>query len=223
MIRLTRAQTREIDRRAVEQYNMPSIILMENAARAVADVACEMLSHDCRGEILILCGAGHNAGDGLAAARHLHNRGADVTLGLLNDPGSFEGDTLVNWEIVRAMNLLAVPATPDLLEADRAARLIIDAIFGTGLNRPPVEPFPTLANAVKKSGRPVLAIDVPSGLDCDTGTAPGICIEATRTVTFVAEKIGYAQPTAQPYLGQLTVADIGVPREVIAQVASSGS
>jgi NAD(P)H-hydrate epimerase len=219
MLRLTRSQIREIDLQAVERYNIPSIVLMENAARVVADAACEMLDNKCAGEVLILCGAGHNAGDGFAAARHLANRGADVTIALLNDPGSFEGDTLVNWEIVRAMNLLTIPASPELLAADRVAMLIIDAIFGIGLNRPPVEPFPALAKAVAESARPVLAVDVPSGLDCDTGTAPGVAIRATRTVTFVAEKVGFVKASARQYLGRVTVADIGVPRQLIDEVA----
>src|SRR3954466_1578160 len=101
MTRLTRAQVREIDRRSVEEYGIPTLAVMENAARAVADACCEMLDNNCVGEGLIVCGAGNNAGDGVAAARHIHNRGADVTIALLNDPGSFQGDAAVNWAIVQ--------------------------------------------------------------------------------------------------------------------------
>ena len=219
MLRLTRHQIREIDRRSEQDYGIPTLLLMENAARAVAGACCEMLDNNCVGEVLILCGAGNNAGDGLAAARHIHNRGADVTIALLNDPGSFQGDTAVNWNICQKMALTTVTATPDIF--NDPAQLVIDAIFGTGLNRPPVEPFLGIAHALKKSKLPVLAVDLPSGLDCDTGIPPGVCIEATRTVTFVAEKVGFAQPQAQKCLGRVTVADIGCPRELIRAVAQA--
>jgi hydroxyethylthiazole kinase-like uncharacterized protein yjeF len=219
MTRLTRAQVREIDRRSVEEYGIPTLVLMENAARAVADACCEMLDNNCVGEVLIVCGAGNNAGDGLAAARHIHNRGADVTIALLNDPGSFQGDAAVNWAIVQKMGLTTVAATPEIF--DDPAQLVIDAVFGTGLNRPPVEPFPSLVQALKKSKLPVLAVDLPSGLDCDTGRPPGACVEAARTVTFVAGKVGFGRIEAGRYLGRVTVADIGCPRELIEAVAQS--
>src|SRR5215471_17562006 len=112
MLRLTRAQVREIDRRSTADYGIPSLLLMENAARAIAEACCEMLDGNCVGEVLILCGAGNNAGDGLAAARHMHNRGADVTIALLNDPGSFHDDAAVNWHICQKMGLTTVAATP---------------------------------------------------------------------------------------------------------------
>ena len=100
-----------------------------------------------------------------------------------------------------------------------SALLIIDAIFGTGLNRPPRRSVPTDCRGGESIGQlPVLAIDVPSGLDCDTGKPLGACIEATRTITFVAEKVGFANPDARKYLGAVTVGDIGCPQELIAEV-----
>src|SRR2546423_1739717 len=104
-IRLTRAQVREIDRRAIEEFHIPGIVLMENAARGVADAACEMLDNDCTGQILVLCGGGNNGGDGLAAARHLRNRGADVSIALSVDPAGYKGDAMINWQIVSAMGI----------------------------------------------------------------------------------------------------------------------
>src|SRR5947208_3319729 len=132
MVRLTRAQVREVDRLAIERYHVPGIVLMENAARAVANAACEMLDHNCAGEILVLCGGGNNGGDGLAAARHLHNRGADVSIALTIDPAKYKGDALINWQIAQAMGLPATPADPQSIERSQAL-LIIDAVFGTGL------------------------------------------------------------------------------------------
>ncbi len=210
---LCRAQLRDIDRLAVERYHIPSVVLMENAARGATDVARDMLGGNPAGKpVLILCGGGNNGGDGLAIARHLHNRGAVVTIALATDPARFAGDALINWQIVTAMQLPSVPFTEPLL-SDARPVLVIDAIFGTGLDRPPREPFPAIADAVNRSHIPVLAIDVPSGLDCETGSPPGACIRAARTVTFVAPKPGFA--AAGEWTGPVTVADIGCPIELI--------
>jgi NAD(P)H-hydrate epimerase len=221
MLRLTRKQVREIDRRAIEEFHIPGIVLMENAAVAAADVACDMLDGDCVGEVLILCGGGNNGGDGLAVARHLHNRGADVDLALTIDPATYKGDALINWRIVSAMQIPWQPADPHLI-ARTTALLLVDAIFGTGLSEPARDPFPAIVAAVEHSHVPVLAIDVPSGLDCDTGTPLGACIRAARTITFVAEKVGFAAPSAAAYTGQIAVGSIGCPRELIESVASTG-
>src|SRR3954463_11853721 len=129
MLRLTRAQVREIDRRSIVDYKIPGVVLMETAARGVADNACDMLGGDCIGEILILCGGGNNGGDGLAAARHLHNRGADVSILLTADASHYKNEALMNWNIIRKMHLPA--ATIDALKLeDETPTLIIDAIFG---------------------------------------------------------------------------------------------
>jgi NAD(P)H-hydrate epimerase len=219
MLHLSRDQLREIDRRSTADYHIPGIVLMENAALAAADTACDMLDGDCIGQILILCGGGNNGGDGLALARHLHNRGADIELALTLAPAQYKGDALINWQIVSAMQLPWQPATPDLI-AGTSAVLLIDAIFGTGLTAAPRDPFPAIVEAMAASRIPVLSIDLPSGLDCDTGQPPGACVRATQTITFVAEKIGFSNPAARPYLGDVTVAPIGCPIELISKVAN---
>lgn len=222
MLRLTRDQVRQIDRLAIEQYHIPGVVLMENAARAVVDVACEMLGpavvQIAGGKVLILCGGGNNGGDGLAVARHLHNRGFEILIGLACDPTKYRDEALANWRIVQAMALPTAPATADLVRSARPI-LLIDAIFGTGLTAAPRDPFAAIADAVNASGVPVLAVDIPSGLDADTGLPLGPGIRANRTVTFVAEKAGFASPAARPFLGLVTVADIGCPKELIAAVA----
>jgi NAD(P)H-hydrate epimerase len=218
MTRLTRAQVRQVDQLAIERYHIPGIVLMENAARAVAQQACRMLRNDCIGEILILCGGGNNGGDGLAAARHLHNLGADIHIALTTDPNNYKGDALTNWKIIQAMKIPTTPFTPALLK-DLSPILILDAIFGTGLSAPPRPPFPDLADVINASALPVLAIDVPSGLDCDTGLPLGACIRAKATVTFVAEKIGFDQAEAKQFLGQVLVADIGCPIELVQELS----
>src|SRR5438309_2354877 len=102
-LRLTRAQVREVDRLAIERHHVPGVVLMENAARAATDVAMEMLGPNPRPTVLILCGGGNNGGDGLAVARHLHNRGADVYVWPQIDPAKYTGDALINWRIVETM------------------------------------------------------------------------------------------------------------------------
>src|SRR2546423_1892921 len=136
MLRLTRAQVRQIDRLSIDRYHIPGIVLMENAARAAANAACDLLDGECVGEILILCGGGNNGGDGLAVARHLHNRGADVFIALSTDPAHYKGDALINWNIVQAMGIRAEPIALDKF-ARTSAVLLIDAIFGTGLSETP--------------------------------------------------------------------------------------
>jgi NAD(P)H-hydrate epimerase len=220
MVRLTRAQAREVDRLAQERYQMPTILLMENAARAVANVACEMLGGDCSAPVVILCGGGNNGGDGLAVARHLHNRGAAVTVALTVDPAKYQRDALANWRIVQAMGLATVEADPHRLEHSHAL-LVVDAVFGTGLSGPPREGFGAIVEAVRSRGVAVLAVDLPSGMDCDTGLPLGACVPATRTVSFVAEKAGFAEPGARALTGYVTVADIGCPREILEQVVGA--
>jgi NAD(P)H-hydrate epimerase len=219
MLHLTRDQLREIDRRAVADYHIPSIVLMENAARAVTEHACRVLSDECCASILILCGGGNNGGDGLAVARHLHNRGANVTVGLCCDPASYKGDALINWKITTAMKIRAA-AFDDAMLFDPPPMLVIDAIFGTGLTQAPRQPFGHIADTINNANLPILAVDVPSGLDCDTGMPPGACIRAHCTVTFVAEKVGFTHPDARRYLGKVSVGDIGCPVELIEELAA---
>lgn len=216
MLRLTREQSRRIDQLAVERYHLDVLVLMENAARSAAEVCDEMLAGVRGRSILIVCGSGNNGGDGLALARHLHNRGAAPRIGLMFDPARArpDGPAAANLRIVQAMSLPIAPADPGEIQHDRAD-LIVDAIFGTGLSRPARDPFPSIVAAIGRAGRPVLAIDVPSGMDCDTGQPLGVCVPATGTITFVAEKIGFANPQAKPFLGRVWIGDIGAPGELL--------
>ena len=215
MRRLSRAQVREIDRRSIEQFQIPGIILMENAALAVAEVALDMLQGVNDPSAVIVCGGGNNGGDGLAVARHLHNRGVRVELSMAVDPDRYAGDARINWEIVQTMGIAC--SRIERGSAETNPNLIVDALFGTGLATPPRESWPI--DWMNQHNTPILAVDVPSGMDCDTGEPlGGACVRATRTVTFVAEKIGFANPHARQYLGDVTVGDIGCPRELIPRV-----
>ena len=163
--------------------------------------------------VLIVCGGGNNGGDGLAASRHLHNLGCDVLLGMYGDASKYHGDALVNWRVAQAMKLQTFNATAELIAA-QSCDLVIDAIFGTGLAAAPREPFGEVVKAVAALRRPVLAVDLPSGLDCDTGLPLGACVRADHTVTLVAHKAGFANIRSREFTGEVTVADIGCPREL---------
>lgn len=217
LVYLTRQQVRQVDRLAIDKYKIPGIVLMENAARGATAAALSMLRREKLRRALVLCGGGNNGGDGLAVARHLRNQGIEVAVGLCADPARYKGDALINWQIVQAMKVPTFEANARTARK-HAKALIIDAIFGTGLSEPPRGTFEDIAAAVKRAGRPVLAIDLPSGLDCDTGRPLQFCIRADRTVTFVARKIGFANPDSRQYTGRVTVADIGCPRELIQEV-----
>lgn len=218
MIRLTREQVREIDRRTIKEFGIPGIELMENAALAVAAEAERLLAETGGKRILIVCGAGNNGGDGFAAARLLHERGLEVDLAYPDDAAKITGDAFANFARVPS-GLRAAVATHAKIRRAKCD-LIIDAILGTGATGAPRVATSELIDAINTRRLPVLAVDLPSGLDCDSGLPLGAsCIRATRTVTFVAEKAGFANPESRQYTGEVIVADIGCPAHLIEEVA----
>jgi NAD(P)H-hydrate epimerase len=220
---LTRTQVREIDRRAIEDFGVPSIVLMENAGRGAAELGWRLFGP---GPVAICCGKGNNAGDGLVIARHLDNRQVAVRVLLLARPEELSEDAVINFNIISRSALpisVCVPYDDAALQRELASTAwIVDALFGTGLSGAVRPPFDQVIAAINVSGRPVLAVDIPSGLDCDTGQPLGATVQATHTVTFVAEKMGFAQPTARPWLGQVSVVDIGAPRILVSGVCGLG-
>ena len=211
---------REIDRRTIEEYHIPGILLMENAARSAANVAWEMVQKREGAPVEIICGGGNNGGDGLAIARHLHNAGALVSIATTVAIEELRGDARANLEIVQSMKLPLRPFPGPRRLRPESFALVIDAIFGTGLSRPPESTQAAAIEAMNRSGCAILAVDIPSGMDCDSGEAMGSCVNATKTVTFVAEKLGFANPASRQYTGEIIVGDIGCPRELIARIAS---
>ena len=172
--------------------------------------------------VAIVCGGGNNGGDGLVLARHLHNRGCDVHLLAMKPAGDLSGDAAIQARIVETMGMNLVPATPQALEA-LDVRLIVDALFGTGLSTAPRGDAANMIdaiNAFRSQERPVLAVDLPSGLDADTGRPLGSqCVVADVTVTFVAEKAGFGHAAA--WLGEVVVGDIGCPSAAVERVAGA--
>lgn len=215
---LTRNDVREIDRRAVEEFGIPSIVLMENAGRNAAELLHRL--NPLRLRVAIVCGSGNNGGDGLVMARHLDRLGLTVNVHILAAAESLSPDAAVNYRIVERMGLPIITASETSPGMFRGFGWIVDAMFGTGLTRPMIEPYDSLATAINASEAKVLAVDVPSGLDCDTGRPLGHAVRAHHTVTFVGMKAGFLFPEARPYVGELHFADIGAPRRLIDEFQS---
>jgi NAD(P)H-hydrate epimerase len=222
---LSRDAIREIDRRAIEEFGLPGVVLMENAGRGAADsVRFEAQRLKAR-RVAVVCGGGNNGGDGFVVARHLANHGLVVEAFLAADPARLSADAAVNHRVAVRMGL---PVRPLMTEADLAEHLprlgnfpiVVDALLGTGFAgavRPPLDRIIRAINELDAAT--VIAIDVPSGLDCETGVPADPTIRAATTVTFVAPKIGFSKPGAAAYVGRICVVDIGVPRSLIEEVA----
>jgi hydroxyethylthiazole kinase-like uncharacterized protein yjeF len=207
------AQIREMDRRTIEEYGVPSIVLMENAALRVVDVIAERFGPLKGKRIAVVCGKGNNGGDGLAIARHLATRfEAAVAVHLAADPSEYEGDAETNYKMAQAFGL-DMRLFPDLY---RGVDLLVDALLGTGIHGGVEGDLAETINAMNDEGCPIVSVDVPSGLNADTGEVAGACVKATLTVTFALPKLGLLLYPGAAQVGELIVADIGMPREVMA-------
>lgn len=211
MTAVTTDQMRRIDSYAIGKLSIPSLTLMENAARHTADAAEEMLCGSKK-SALIVCGTGNNGGDGLACARLLHDRGIPVTVWLAGNPEKLTPDAAANARRLREIGITITPYTGQKIPD---CGCIVDALFGFGLNREVGGIYLQAIEAINISPAPVVACDIPSGLSGDTGYPLGISVKAARTVTFTCPKIGLTLPHAAPYVGTLTVADIGIPQEAL--------
>jgi len=210
---------READRMTIEELGVPGPVLMENAATGLVE-AIEGFDREA-GSILLLCGPGNNGGDGFAAARHLLNHGWDVRVMLFAEPARLSGDAKLNYTIACNLGL-----SPDVISGENLGVLaaavqsgnfdiIVDALMGTGLSRPLEGRWARIVDIINSSPVPVVAVDVPSGLQSSVSTIPGPVIEAAMTVTFGALKICQVLPPASELCGDLVVVDIGIPPRVL--------
>lgn len=213
---LTRDQVREVDRRAIEEFGMNGLVLMENAGRGCVDVLCEL---GVTGPVAILCGVGNNAGDGFVIARHLDLQNIPVRILLLADPQRLSGDAAANFGIVRKTDIpvhqLGESDDREMSELVFDAEWIIDALLGTGAKGDPRPPMDRAIECANATDARRLAVDLPSGLDCDTGEPGTPTFRADHTCTFVAQKVGFENRQAAPYLGKVHVVSIGVPRQLL--------
>ena len=209
-------QMNVIDKCAINEYGIPGILLMENASMAVVHEAIAMMGGCSCKSVIVVAGRGNNGGDGFAAARLLHSRDARVRVYLTGSTNGICGDALVNMDILERIGVPIIELHDDkdldLMACDmKEADLIIDGIFGTGLNKEVTGVAASVIDRMNISGKAVLSIDIPSGIDGGNGSVMGTCVKADRTVTFCLPKAGLLLNPGCEYAGRLVVADIGMP------------
>jgi NAD(P)H-hydrate epimerase len=220
---LTSAQMRDADRRTIEEIGIPGIVLMENAGRQVVAAMEASFEELEERQVAVLCGRGNNGGDGFVVARTLAQRGVDVSVFVLGDLSQIKGDARTNLEVLGHLGLSVVEINDSQawelhFSEIGACDIIVDALFGTGLKTPLQGLLETVVADVNSSGIPVVSVDVPSGLSADTHEVIGDCVNATMTVTLGAPKIPLVVPPAELHSGDIVIADIGIPAEVIESV-----
>lgn len=217
---LSREEVRSLDVLAADEFGLPTLVLMENAGRGAADRLIE-LAGGTTPRVLVLCGPGNNGGDGGVVARHLDALGWPVSLIWIAEPDKIRGDARVQREILERSGVAQQtdPEPADLDARIAGADWLVDALLGTGLTRPVEGPLRLAIEAMNRSGRPILALDLPSGLDADSGVPLGAAVRATATVTFAARKLGFDAPGASAYTGDVTVVDIGLPGSLLRRFA----
>ncbi len=211
---LTVSEIQELDRWAIEKISIPSLALMENAGRGVAQEIYKKLKARKKPSVVIVCGTGNNGGDGFVAARYLFNWGLKPRIFLAGSVTDLKTDALVNYRVAKNLGISVKPVyvlDPAFKKSIQSADLIVDAIFGVGLNRPIQEPYYGIIHAINFRSSYVVAVDVPSGLNGTTGEIYCICIKAHLTVTFSALKRGFFKKQGAFYSGRHVVVDIGIP------------
>jgi hydroxyethylthiazole kinase-like uncharacterized protein yjeF len=221
---LNAAQMREADRRTIEEIGVPSIVLMENAGRQVVSAIETHCEHLLSTRVAVLCGRGNNGGDGFVVARTLAHRGVDVSVFVIGPLASVKGDARANLEILGRLGIDAVEIADEHtweLHASEVGRcgLVVDAIVGTGLTPPLRGLLETIVADLNAIDVPVVAIDLPSGLSADTPALVGHAIQAALTVTLAAPKLSLVLPPAEDHAGDVVVADIGIPLQVVEGVS----
>lgn len=224
---LSQIEIREVDQIAIDQFGVPGVVLMENAGRGCAEI---ITSHWKTGSVVLCCGKGNNGGDGFVIARYLENAGWSVKVRLAYPPEEAQGDAAL---FLASVQLSGIPVrtiqTPRNMPSTdrtvvaweefqrdlRSADLVVDALLGTGLTSSVRSPCREIIEAINTAGRPVLAVDLPSGMDCNTGKPLGACVRATRTVTMVAPKLGFENRECAALTGPVEVVEIGLPRALI--------
>jgi len=212
---LTASEMREMDRRAIQDLGIPSLVLMENAGRTTYQILRREFP-DPQGEVAVVAGRGNNGGDGFVVARYLANAGLPVAVFLLGQRDQVSGDAQVNLEILAHLGLTVQEILTDAdlnptLHRLAKAGLIVDALLGTGLNSPVTGRMAALIERLNHLRPPVLAVDIPTGLSADTGEVLGVAVQAEVTVTYGWPKLGQVLPPGRDYVGRLWQVDISIP------------
>jgi NAD(P)H-hydrate epimerase len=217
MVAVTSQEMRDIDARAINDYKIPGIVLMENAASAAVKVIKEEVLKNQK--ILILCGIGNNGGDGFAIARMLIHAHYQVTIGIVGEVSSIKGDAKINYEIMKSLEIHHIQIHSE--ESYVAFRnllnqsdIIIDAMLGTGCSRELEGDMKQVVLEINQGTQTVFAIDVPTGINADNGRIMGTCIKASKTITFCLPKVGLLLLPGVAYTGETVVVDIGIPERI---------
>lgn len=219
MIKLDVNQSKEIDKKAQEKYGISGIVLMENAGLRAYDIAIGLLKKRKSKNVIIFCGPGNNGGDGFVVARHLLNNNIKVQVFLLVDSKNIKGDALVNYQILQKIGAeIVILSQANFLKKTsmvlNKAGLIIDAIFGIGLNKEVTGFIKKVITEINGSASPVLSLDVPSGLCASSGKVFGCCIKAHTTATFGVAKKGFYKGQGVIQCGDIKVVDISLPKDL---------
>ncbi|MDP2920846.1 MAG: NAD(P)H-hydrate epimerase [Candidatus Omnitrophota bacterium] len=200
-------EMQELDRIAIEDKGIPSVALMENAGRAVSEIALSELKDIKDKKVAIFCGGGNNGGDGFVAARHLFNKGINVSVYLIDQRANLKNDPKINAE---ALDNIGVEIREISAPISIDCGLIIDAIFGIGLKGEVKEPVRSIISDLNKKSITIISADVPSGLDADTGEILGVAVKAGITVTMQFPKQGFYRNKGPEYTGKIIAVDIGI-------------
>jgi NAD(P)H-hydrate epimerase len=216
----TAEQMQELDRKAIEAYRIPGIVLMENAGRGATEVISNTFPDLQKMKIAIVAGKGNNGGDGFVIARYLLNRRISVKVYLLADSKGLRGDAETNFQIFQRMKgeVISIPSSKDYQKMKKELEkfdLLIDAIFGTGLDAEVRGYYREVIDHLNTLQKPIVAIDIPSGLDANTGKPFGTAVRASLTITFGLPKIGHVISPGLDYVGKLKLVDIGLPKKLV--------
>ena len=216
-ILMTKDEIRAVDSWAINTIGVPGVVLMENAGRSCAELIKDKLKDIAHPKVCIFCGTGNNGGDGYVIARHLLNSGFEVVIVICGNREKIKGDAKINLDIlerlgrpIEQLNLRDGDVSAQVKSFAAGADMIVDGIFGTGLGGQLSDEYKQLIDSINACDCPILAVDIPSGLDCDSGQPLGAAIKADYTVTFVAVKKGFTSEEAVEYTGEIFVASIGV-------------
>jgi hydroxyethylthiazole kinase-like uncharacterized protein yjeF len=215
---MSRDEVRAFDSWAINKLGVPGVVLMENAGRSCAESIMQRLAGRKGAKVCIFCGTGNNGGDGFVIARHLLNENISVRVVVCGEPTKIKGDAKINLDLliglkhrIEQLDFTTADSGSAVARLAAGADVIVDAIFGTGLRGELSEAYRRLIEAINGQGISIVAVDIPSGLDCNTGESLGAAIEAESTVTFAAVKKGFAEnPESARYTGAIYVASIGV-------------
>lgn len=229
---LTVLQSRMVDEIAIHRFGMLGLVLMENAGRGAADFIADLVND--KAKIVVVCGAGNNGGDGLVIARHLYARGLSVSVWIIGDRHKLSADTAANLAILEKTSVSCrwLPASFDTVEITttmqqaidelQSATLVVDAMLGTGSKGELRGTYAQMVHHANRSPAIRVAIDVPTGLDAQTGGRSSETMRAHQTLTFVAAKVGLLESDAAPFVGELHILPIGIPPEVL-EIVKLGS